>query len=314
MEERHVVHSLCIGLFVLLWPWTLAAAKPARTFLSGGGDRAAIVVLRRSGVLPYEALIERFRSDLRTPIQVVGLDDEPAQTSSMALRAKLFFAVGQHAHDWAVSTGLQPLLQTFVYRAPSPSALNVSAIVHPDRVLEMIRGLIPKARSVFVLAGPSTRHLASVAQNAAKRFGIDVTTKTVPNAGAAIRALHDTVSAPVHAVWLLPDIDVLTSHVLRYAIAMQYRRGIPLIGATRYHVVRGALLALDFAPDHLGREAARIANRFLASRRQRKERPKRNKDLMGLGKIPCRTSVNATAAQALRLPLLTKQSEIEVIR
>jgi ABC-type uncharacterized transport system substrate-binding protein len=68
----------------------------------------------------------------------------------------------------------------------------------------------------------------------------------------------------VDALWLAPDLDVLTSQVFEYALSLEIQRAIPLAAVTRQQVKTGALLAIDTDPHAVGRQAAEIANRMLA--------------------------------------------------
>jgi ABC-type uncharacterized transport system substrate-binding protein len=62
---------------------------------------------------------------------------------------------------------------------------------------------------------------------------------------------------------------VLHPQVFQYALVLQFRNRIPLMGATRRHAVQGALFALDCAPYSLGQQAAIAANQLLAGQEPR---------------------------------------------
>jgi ABC-type uncharacterized transport system substrate-binding protein len=68
----------------------------------------------------------------------------------------------------------------------------------------------------------------------------------------------------VDALWLPPNVELLSPQVFQFALAIQFRRRIPLMGATRRHAAQGALLSLDYSPHAVGRRAALVANQILA--------------------------------------------------
>jgi ABC-type uncharacterized transport system substrate-binding protein len=108
----------------------------------------------------------------------------------------------------------------------------------------------------------------------------------------AVRMLRQ-ISRRAQGLWLLTDLQILTPQVLQYALGIQFRRRIILMGATRRHAEQGALLAVDYEPHSLGRRAAGVVNRYLAGARRR----------LGLGPGNIRLTVNRGTARTLRIPV-----------
>jgi len=79
--------------------------------------------------------------------------------------------------------------------------------------------------------------------------------------------------------------------VVQYALGIQFRRHVPLMGATRRQVQQGALFAVDYDPHAVGEQAALIANHLLAGA----------KGAPTLAPARPRLSVNRATAHSLRV-------------
>lgn len=303
--------AVCLGTF---FPAVLSASPLARRT---SADGAAIVVLRRAGFQQYEAAAAEFRTHIRAPVRLITINQHDTDATLDSLhedRPRLILALGRSAYHLAQASGLRPLIHAFVFTRTRPGHSGVQMFVPPQETLDSLTTLVPAIRSVTILTGPSTTWLAGEVERAASKRNLAATPLHANSAAEALDVLRRGASK-TDALWLLPDSDLLTPQVVQYAIALQLRRHLPLVGATRRHVERGALLALDYAPHEVGRRAADMAHRLLSRRPRRTTRRRRSgtsKAQYGTG-IP-RVSVSQTTANKLGLTVELLRRRTEVIR
>jgi hypothetical protein len=257
---RRLLQLVCLALVV--HAPTLAQLQPATA-------RPTVVVLRRGALGTYEAVAQHYRSRLRAPARVLTLQ-EGADAALLAkvrdLRPRLFFAIGQASYDLARKARLRPLIYTYAYRNHSPSDYHVTTQVRPAYVIETLEQLRPLPKRLAILAGPDTRWVATQVLQTAPPSGIEIFASVATDPGHALTLLRK-LDRQTDALWLLADLSTLSEQVIRFAISLQYRRGLVLVAPTRTHVKRGALLALDYPPLELALRAVQATSRLLSQQR-----------------------------------------------
>ena len=233
------------------------------------GRRATeVVLLKRAGVTAYEEVAEEFEERCRVRARVVSFGDEGASAARNHLGSgTLLVTVGQEAFD-AVSDAKVRVIPTLAFHTTA-GLLGPPAAPTPELLLKVLATARGSVRTVGAVYGPRSEAMVEVARKAAEKLGISLRATRVqsgPEAVRALRVLVDDTHAPIHAIWLPGDTDVITPQVFQYALTLQLERGLPLAAATRQQVHSGALIAVDFNPRAAGRAAANIANRFLEGR------------------------------------------------
>jgi ABC-type uncharacterized transport system substrate-binding protein len=205
----------------------------------------------------------------------------------------LIVAVGQTAYDELreLKKPRSPILHLMVYRDVLERAnhLAIPSRVPPARILKAFRLAHKGLRRVSILHGPSSRAAREAAEAAALELDFELDVQEANSPAQAVRRLR-RLSRKAEGLWLPVDLEILTPQVLQYALGLQFRRRVVLMGATRRHAEQGALLALDYEPHSLGQRAARIANRYLAGHQDPELTP---------GSV--RLSVNRGTAQTLKI-------------
>lgn len=277
------------------------------------------VVLHRRGLAVYEEIAQSFRARLRTPVKVVALSGDLTTLAIprvRALRPDLVFALGQSAYDLARTARLRPLVYAYVFRDGMSVDFGIHVQVRPDHVLETLKGLQPRAKQLALLYGPSTAWIAEAARVYAKQAHLEIhplQATGTRNALSKLRRLPNTADA----LWLVADLDLMSEQVVRYAIALQFRRRMPLIAPSQQHVQRGALVSLDYAPDQIAQQATRVASRLLLKTRG----PQRARELARWasrssrwGRGPARISVNALTAERIDIALTRMAERVELVQ
>ena len=190
-----------------------------------------------------------------------GEAGRPAREMIAALQPQLVFAVGQSAYDPLRRLQL-PVVVALAYHRLSPSHVILPGQPPADQVLRAFRLARPQLGAVGVLHGPEAAGYVETARAAARQLGMSLHSLLAATPERAISRLR--AAGSVQGLWLLADLNVLHPQVFQYALGLQFRHRVPVMGATRRHAAQGALFALDYAPGSLGQQAAVAANQILA--------------------------------------------------
>jgi ABC-type uncharacterized transport system substrate-binding protein len=230
-----------------------------------------VAVVRQPGLRTYEDVADEFRGRVRASVRVVASKPARAETFAAWLdsyRPGLVLAIGQSAHDLVRGVARCPVVSVLAYHRLAAAAGRphyvVPSTIPPHEVMRALRLVRPRLRSVVLLHGPGTGALADAARSAGRKLGIAVAATSARSPAQAISRLRATAGHG-DALWLATDLQLLTPQVFQYALMLQFRHRVPLVGATRRHVLQGALLTLDHGSSTLGREAAAIANQILSA-------------------------------------------------
>lgn len=261
---------------LLALSWTALQPLPARARAPESVDRRQphVTVVRRGGCPHYEKVVEEFRG--RTRAAVTVLTARPGAGAALRRRLgrsrpDLLLAVGQTAYD-LVREENTPVVHAVVYHRVLPKHHGVPARVPARIVLATFRRARPELRHVGVLHGPDSAGALAGARDAAARLDVKLIDLPATSPAEAIGVLR-RMDRRVQGLWLLADLQVLTPQVFQYALGLQLRRGVPLMGVVARHVRQGALFALQYDPHDVGRRAARLTTWLLGGKRPAPQRP-----------------------------------------
>lgn len=290
-----MLRRLLLLLAVLSWTLPVLAAPPAGDPAAPASSRRRVAVVHKPGVHAYGLIAYQIQRQVAADVRLMPLKDLGRMALLARLRryrADVVLAVGQSAYDVvrdgdAVGHSV-PVMHALAYHRLRAKHLPAHDPLPPPRVvLAALQSAKPVIRQLLLLQGPGGERYARRARDAAGRLGIGLRVVVAPTPAQAVSLLRG-MGPQVDAVWLLPDLRICTPQVFQYALGLQFRRSMPLVGATLRHTREGALLSVDFDPRDLGRRAATRINRLVADARPRRSAPLRP-----------RVSVNSTTARRL---------------
>jgi len=290
-----------VAALLLAWLMGAQAARGQDRPLGPGGvlpparQPHRVAVIRRPGCAVYEKVLEEFRGRVPAVVRVVSV--EPRQKLDVVpwlrrLKPHLVFAIGQTAYNRIRAVDFSPVIHALVYHQVQPAHVAVVEPMPPENRLQVFRVARPSIRRVAVLHGPASAHVVDHAEEVAAAFGLTLHPLPAASPSEAISLLR-RMSRRVEGIWLVPDLDILTPQVVQYALGIQFRRHVLLMGATCRHVEQGALFAMDCETHDVGRRAAQLANRMLAGGTPDES----------AGSCRPRLCVNRSTATYLRIPL-----------
>jgi ABC-type uncharacterized transport system substrate-binding protein len=212
-------------------------------------------------------------------------------------RPTLVLALGQSAYEAVRGLTSAPLLHAMTYHDQDNEHHGLSCTAPLQTVMQAFRAARPGIRRIAVLLGVHTaRELSARLVHLSREQNIHfqrLNANTPKDAMSQLRRLSRTVEG----LWLPVDLSILTPQVSHYAVGLQFRRRIPLMGATQRHASKRALFAVDYTPSDLGRQAAVAANQLLSGRIKRA----RLRRVSQLANMRPRVTLNLVTAQRLKL-------------
>lgn len=144
--------------------------------------------------------------------------------------------------------------------------VGASVDIPPETQLRMIKEVLPTVKKVGVIYDPNRN--AGFVKNSellAKRLGLQIKSFPVKSQKEIPKALQQ-VSNDADVLWGIVDDTVYNSQTAKFIIQDTVRRyRIPFIGISASYVKAGALYALVFDNEDVGRQSAELANRILAA-------------------------------------------------
>ncbi len=130
-----------------------------------------------------------------------------------------------------------------------------------------LQEIMPKVKRVGVLYNPlKTGRVVQAAQPQAKALGLELVPRTISSEKEVPATLRAIVSQ-IDALWLLPDSTVLTPDSFRFLLQTTLEANVPVVGFSSDLVSKGALLSVHFRYEDVGRQAARLTEKFINGHR-----------------------------------------------
>lgn len=191
-----------------------------------------------------------------------------------ALRPDIIVTSGSDATAYAKSrfpesptvfcSVMYPVISGFVesFNRPGHNITGASLSIPPKTQFEYFKMILPGARTIGVLYTDNTASLIPPAKIVAKSVGVELVALKV-SAEKEIPSKLDTLMGQVDGLWSLADPVLFGPQTTKYILVNALKRGIPLMGFSRFLVESGALFALDFDYKAVGRQAGEIVNQIL---------------------------------------------------
>jgi len=157
-----------------------------------------------------------------------------------------------------------PVLSGFVSSLSNPGKnITGASIDIPTEVqFQKFKQILPNLKRLGVLYTKNTESLIPQAKIVAQQFGIELIAIEVSSDKELPDAL-DSLTNIVEGIWTVADPNLFKPKSTRYILLNTLRKGIPLMGFSRYVVESGALFALDFDYKAVGFQAGAIVNKVI---------------------------------------------------
>ncbi|MBI3755502.1 MAG: ABC transporter substrate-binding protein, partial [Deltaproteobacteria bacterium] len=241
------------------------------------GDVAAV---KSVDIVPYREAVNGFRDSVKARVYEYVVMGEKGMDNSVVLRLKeqktdLIFALGTDALTMARDEFKNmPVVFAFVLNPDAVIGKDIDAalqgnikgidmIVPPLEQFNSLLEIAPKTKRIGVIYDPSkTQDVINDAAIAAKSLGLTLVPRKIKSREEAIDAVSD-MEGKVDALWMAPDTTAITRESIEYMLLFSFRNSIPVIGISDKYVKDGALLALSFDSEDMGRQAGEMAMKIL---------------------------------------------------
>lgn len=261
MNTRNSRLLTCQFLLVLAM---VLAFLPLTSFAAG-----VLVLSSRTGGA-HEEVIEGIKSELGRPLDLrvqylsgSPLSWKPAEVTSLVI------AVGVDAASAAIQAAEPntPVLCVLIPKAAFESLTankregrRFSAIyldTQPTRQLELIRLLMPQARTVGTVLGSVSLRDKEALRGAARERGLTLQAEYAQRDSELYPVLKSVLSES-DVFLALPDPSIINASTAQNVLITAFRAQVPVVGYTASYVKAGALAAVYSTPQQIGQEAGQI--------------------------------------------------------
>ena len=254
-----------LGL-VTLWPAQVLA-------------RPTVAVLYDPAQVPHVRFIAAFERALEREARNARLELRPLGDTRPLARVAAVVAVGYEALSTALE-GHRPVVAALVPRvsletavaraarrlAPEGDVTGVYLDQPPRRTMRLVRLVLPGARELGVLLGPTSARLRTELERAAHTQGFRLHTTEV-SPGESPPRVAEALLDEVEALLAVPDPLVYNRYTLHGILLAAYHHHVPMFGFSRAYVQAGALAAVYSEPQDLAPTVARLCARAMRRRR-----------------------------------------------
>jgi putative tryptophan/tyrosine transport system substrate-binding protein len=163
---------------------------------------------------------------------------------------------------------MYPVISGFVesFNRPGGNVTGASLSIPPATQFQYFKMILPNAKRLGVLYSDNTASLIPPARVIAKSEGIELIAFKVGQE-KEIPAKLDSILGQVDGIWSLADPLLFGPQSTKYILTNALKRGMPIMGFSRFLVESGALFALDFDYKAVGRQAGEIVNQIVKGAR-----------------------------------------------
>lgn len=230
-----------------------------------------VVCLQSMRIRPYDEALTGFRSrcsaDLKH-IVVSEFEGIDISTKISDIKPSLIFAIGHEALCRANDIPDIPVVYAMTQKPDSiclrQNIYGISMQIPAEKQIELFSMTLPDIRRIGMICRPDrfTDFIAD-AGKAAATFNITLITEPISDAKKVPETLASMTSR-IDALWLVPDMAVMTAEIMEYLMLYSMEHKIPLLSFSRKYIETGAVISISAAADQMGRQAAELAEKLIS--------------------------------------------------
>lgn len=233
-----------------------------------------ITIVLSAATTANQEFVKNFKDELIrmsvVNLRVKVIDLQEAEKLVVSENSELVIALGVKALEAASKLKhTTPVMGVFT-PLPTFNALllasrrdlgNFSAIVLDQpylRQMSLIRTILPEAKSIGILLGPTSSQYSELLKDEAERNAFSISEENIYQESDLIPKLQKTLEA-TDALMAIPDPLVYSRETAQPILLTSYRHQKPVFGYSQSYVRAGALAAVYSKSGQLARQAAEIA-------------------------------------------------------
>lgn len=264
ITRKSIQRLLCGMVLLLISAWASASTISVLTSRLGSG---------------YDELIESLRAELgRTSgleVQVFGVaSGDTTAMPRLPDDTVMIVTVGVQAAQQAMAQGdarvpvLSVLLPRSSFEAMSATVRGGRKLAAvfidqpPQRQLDLLRTVLPSARTIGIVVGPATERDVETYRTLAGRRGLVIVAERAARETELYPALQSVLRSS-DVLLALPDPGIVNVSTAQNLLLTSFRFRVPVIGYSASYVRAGALAAVYSTPRQIGLETGQIVRQVL---------------------------------------------------
>jgi putative ABC transport system substrate-binding protein len=265
MQISFLAHKSLIAILILFCVWSMPVLA----------EKAAhILIVANSNEQPYQEAIAGFKQQIPVSSKIKFTELMLASTQSSinkeidSVKPDLIYALGGEAIKWVnLQTTTIPIVGTMVLKPDVfEQASNITGISlgYPLKTqFQWLRKFFPRQTSVAILFNPSeNRTVVEAARQIGQQNGFNLIAIPVETPKELPYALEQLANN-VELLLAIPDETVMSVNTAKEVLLASFRNKVPLIGISDNWVKSGALYALSWDYEDLGKQCAVMAQKIL---------------------------------------------------
>lgn len=231
-----------------------------------------IVVVKSSGIKPYNDALDGFRRTCRCTVRELNLPEtgqNNIQEKILEIGPDAVLAIGMDALNGVGKIDNLPIFYTmlteltpeFAEKRKKYSGTNMDIL--PETYLGYMARLFPKARRIGIIYSKrNTGQFLSEALAISNSMGFEIIAREV-STPARVPAVIESMKGKIDIFWMLPDTDVITSETVDYILLFSFQNNVPIFSFSNKYVKMGALASLSIDPVALGAQTGTLVAKEL---------------------------------------------------
>ncbi|WP_454063984.1 ABC transporter substrate-binding protein [Candidatus Nitrospira salsa] len=240
-----------------------------------------VVIVQSSDIKSYDQTVKAFLKNISPTVRHVErlslhgdlTHGEPIVKKVRSLQADIIVAVGLKA-ALVVRQGLPSIPSIFCmvldpvkYNLTKSHMAGIALEIPFEDQIQSLQDVVPTVKRVGVIYNSQkTGRIVQKATSQANALGMELVSRMVSSekdVPASLRAIVHNIDA----LWLLPDSTVVTPESFDFLLRTTLEANIPVIGFSSDLVRKGALLSVHFNYEDVGKQASRLAEKFLTGQK-----------------------------------------------
>lgn len=232
-----------------------------------------ILVVSSSADAPYQEAINGFKEQISAQTKVKFTELSLAQAKSTpkkidGIKPDLIYTLGAEATQWVsletprISIVATMMLKDDVFKK-SANITGISLGYPLKTQFQWLKKFFPQQKAVAILFNPSENAATiKAAENISQQEGFKLVVIPVGSPKELPYALEQLASN-IEILFAIPDETVMSVNTAKEVLLASFRNKVPLVGLSDNWVKSGALYALSWDYEDLGRQCADMAKKLL---------------------------------------------------
>jgi len=243
-------------------------------FLSFPSSASAfnIVSVQSINIKPYNDALEGYSASCNCEVErfiLSEMKDRDVAKEVLEAKPRVILAIGFDALNTIRSIKNIPIVYAMVLNPGTltrghDNIAGVSMQPSPERQLAVIRRALPGVKSIGLLFDPrNTGGFVKRAQQASARSGLELIAREV-RSSKDVPAILNSMNGKINALWMLPDVTVVTPETTEFLLLYSLEQGMPVITFSEKYLAMGALISLEADARDMGRHAWDVTRKVLS--------------------------------------------------